>query len=63
MHNRQAAKKISVHRGKKLRFRICYWNLLFPCAGLLFKIDPEASVRLGIEAMTVAVLDLLGPAT
>jgi hippurate hydrolase len=27
----------------------------------LFKIDPEPSVRLGIEAMTAAVLDLLGP--
>jgi hippurate hydrolase len=27
----------------------------------LFKIDPEASVRLGTEAMTVAVLDLLRP--
>ena len=27
----------------------------------LFKIDPEPSVRLGTEAMTVAVLDLLGP--
>ena len=26
----------------------------------LFKIDPEPSVRLGIEAMTAAVLDLLG---
>ena len=26
----------------------------------LFKIDPEASVRLGTEAMTLAVLDLLG---
>jgi hippurate hydrolase len=26
----------------------------------LFKIDPEPSVRLGAEAMTVAVLDLLG---
>ena len=25
----------------------------------LFKIDPEPSVRLGIEAMTAAVLDLL----
>ena len=28
----------------------------------LFKIDPEPSVRLGTEAMTVAVLDLLKPA-
>lgn len=28
----------------------------------LFKIDPEPSVRLGTEAMTVAVLDLLTPA-
>lgn len=28
----------------------------------LFKIDPEPSVRLGTEAMTVAVLDLLAPA-
>jgi hippurate hydrolase len=28
----------------------------------IFKIDPEPSVRLGTEAMTVAVLDLLGPA-
>lgn len=28
----------------------------------LFKIDPEPSVRLGTEAMTVAVLDLLEPA-
>ncbi|MGA9582149.1 MAG: amidohydrolase [Allosphingosinicella sp.] len=27
----------------------------------LFKIDPEPSIRLGTEAMTVAVLDLLGP--
>ena len=27
-----------------------------------FKIDPEPSVRLGIEAMTIAVLDLLKPA-
>lgn len=27
----------------------------------LFRIDPEPSVRLGIEAMTAAVLDLLGP--
>ena len=27
----------------------------------LFKIDPEPSVRLGIEATTAAVLDLLGP--
>ena len=27
----------------------------------LFKIDPEPSVRLGTEAMTVAVLDLLRP--
>jgi len=27
----------------------------------LFKIDPEPSVRLGTEAMTVAVLDLLQP--
>jgi len=27
----------------------------------LFKIDPEPSVRLGAEAMTVAVLDLLKP--
>ncbi len=27
----------------------------------LFKISPEPSVRLGVEAMTVAVLDLLGP--
>jgi hippurate hydrolase len=27
----------------------------------LFKIDPEPSVRLGTEAMTVAVLDLLNP--
>lgn len=27
----------------------------------LFKIDPEPSVRLGTEAMTVAVLDLLKP--
>jgi amidohydrolase len=27
----------------------------------LFKIDPEPSVRLGTEAMTLAVLDLLGP--
>ncbi|HEX8512234.1 MAG TPA: amidohydrolase [Allosphingosinicella sp.] len=27
----------------------------------LFKIDPESSVRLGTEAMTVAVLDLLRP--
>lgn len=27
----------------------------------LFRIDPEPSVRLGTEAMTVAVLDLLGP--
>jgi hippurate hydrolase len=27
-----------------------------------FKIDPEPSVRLGTEAMVVAVLDLLGPA-
>jgi amidohydrolase len=27
----------------------------------LFKIDPEPSVRMGIEAMTAAVLDLLGP--
>jgi hypothetical protein len=26
----------------------------------LFKIDPEPSVRLGIEAMTAAALDLLG---
>ena len=26
-----------------------------------FKIDPEPSVRLGTEAMTVAVLDLLAP--
>jgi hypothetical protein len=26
----------------------------------LFKIDPEPSVRMGAEAMTVAVLDLLG---
>ena len=29
----------------------------------LFKIDPEPSVRLGAEAMTVAVLDLLGSRT
>jgi len=29
----------------------------------LFKIDPEPSVRLGTEAMTVAVLDLLKPGT
>jgi hippurate hydrolase len=29
----------------------------------LFKIDPEPSVRLGTEAMTVAVLDLLGKRT
>jgi hippurate hydrolase len=29
----------------------------------LFKIDPEPSVRLGAEAMTVAVLDLLGGRT
>lgn len=29
----------------------------------LFKIDPEPSVRLGTEAMTVAVLDLLKPVT
>ncbi|HQZ03990.1 MAG TPA: hypothetical protein PKW99_15200 [Thauera sp.] len=29
----------------------------------LFKIDAEPSVRLGTEAMTVAVLDLLKPAT
>ncbi len=29
----------------------------------LFKIDPEPSVRLGTEAMTVAVLDLLKPAS
>lgn len=28
----------------------------------LFKIDPEPSIRLGVEAMTIAVLDLLGPA-
>jgi hypothetical protein len=28
----------------------------------LFKIDPEPSVRLGTEAMTVVVLDLLKPA-
>ena len=28
----------------------------------LFKVDPEPSVRLGTEAMTVAVLDLLKPA-
>ena len=28
----------------------------------LFRIDPEPSIRLGTEAMTVAVLDLLGPA-
>jgi hippurate hydrolase len=28
----------------------------------LFKIDPEPSVRLGTEAMTAAVLDLLKPA-
>jgi hypothetical protein len=27
----------------------------------LFKIDPEPSVRLGVEAMTAAVLDLLKP--
>jgi amidohydrolase len=27
----------------------------------LFRIDPEPSVRLGAEAMTLAVLDLLGP--
>lgn len=27
----------------------------------LFRIDPEPSVRLGVEAMTTAVLDLLGP--
>lgn len=27
----------------------------------LFRIDPKPSVRLGIEAMTAAVLDLLGP--
>jgi hypothetical protein len=27
----------------------------------LFNIDPEPSVRLGTEAMTVAVLDLLKP--
>jgi amidohydrolase len=27
----------------------------------LFKIDPEPSVRLGVEAMTAAVLDLLAP--
>jgi amidohydrolase len=27
----------------------------------LFKIDPEPSVRLGVEAMTLAVLNLLGP--
>lgn len=27
----------------------------------LFKVDPEPSVRLGTEAMTVAVLDLLKP--
>jgi hippurate hydrolase len=27
----------------------------------LFKIDPEPAVRLGAEAMTVAVLDLLKP--
>ena len=29
----------------------------------LFKIDPEPSIRLGTEAMTVAVLDLLGKRT
>lgn len=29
----------------------------------IFKIDPEPSIRLGIEAMTVAVLDLLAPGT
>jgi hippurate hydrolase len=28
----------------------------------LFKIDPEPAIRLGTEAMTVAVLDLLNPA-
>jgi hippurate hydrolase len=28
----------------------------------LFKIDPEPSIRLGTEAMTLAVLDLLSPA-
>jgi hippurate hydrolase len=27
----------------------------------LFRIDPERSIRLGTEAMTVAVLDLLRP--
>ncbi|MGZ8297452.1 MAG: amidohydrolase, partial [Allosphingosinicella sp.] len=27
----------------------------------LFRIDPEPSIRLGTEAMTLAVLDLLGP--
>jgi hippurate hydrolase len=27
----------------------------------LFKIDPEPSVRIGAEAMTLAVLDLLKP--
>ena len=27
----------------------------------LFKIDPEPSIRLGTEAMTVAVLDLMRP--
>ena len=27
----------------------------------IFKIDPEPAVRLGTEAMTVAVLDLLKP--
>jgi hippurate hydrolase len=28
-----------------------------------FRIDPEPSIRLGIQAMTVAALDLLKPAS